>query len=94
MIFDISYEKALRIQRAQIAFYRQMIGRKGIKCIRKNTKPCPENIHPEEPVSIFLINELVPRGGNFESLFQYHKYKTERDPTNMAMHEAIMKGLL
>lgn len=94
MVFDISYSKALRIQRAQIAWYRQVVGRKGVKQIMKNTKPCPAGIHPDEPISIFLINNLVPRGGAFEHLFGCKKFKTESDPTNLAVHEAIMRGLM
>jgi len=67
----MTYNEALRIQRAQLYFYRKHIGRWGIRVIRHNTSPCPKGIHPEEPISVIDINELVPRGGAFEKLINY-----------------------
>jgi len=88
----LSYQEAIKIQTAQIAYYRQIVGREGILKIRQNTKPCPPDIHPEHPVSIFIINELVPRGGAFERLIR-HKPR-EYDNLRGSWHNAIIKNLV
>jgi hypothetical protein len=65
-IFEISYNEALKIQRAQLAYYRQSLGLRGTRMIRHATRPCPANLHPDEETSIFEINGLIPRGGSIE----------------------------
>ena len=90
-MFTMTYNEAMTIQRAQMVWYRQAIGRRGCKAIRKATS-CPPDLDPNEPISIFKINELVPRGGDFENLAKY-KYHTV-DPTRMGWHDAIRRGLL
>ncbi len=93
-MFDLSYTEALRIQRAQMVYYRQLIGRKGMQYIKSITQPCPSDIHPDTPISIFTINKLVPRGGNFEGRIRWFtKYKKELDTTSSAWHDAIRRGL-
>jgi len=91
-MFKMSYQEAIKIQTAQIAYYRQSLGRKGILKIRHNTKPCPTNIHPEEPVSVTTINELVPRGGSFESLIRHRPI--EYDNLSTSWHSAIRRNLI
>jgi len=91
MKFELSYTEAMTIQRSQIAFYRQSIGRRGIKKIRSLTKPCPPDIHPDTPQSIFKINDLIPRGSDIEALFRH--MPAQQDPTKIAWHEAINRGL-
>lgn len=81
------------IQRAQMVWYRQHIGLSGIRTIRANTKPCPDNIHPNKPISIFEINNLVPRGGDFEHLIRRHNNKTDQAIT-MATYNAVYRGLI
>ena len=64
MKFTVSPNEALRIQRAQMCWYRPLIGRRGIKAIRgRTTLP---NSHPDVPISIDIINDHIPRGGSFE----------------------------
>jgi len=91
-MIKMSYQEAIKIQTAQIAYYRQSLGRKGILKIRHNTKPCPIDIHPEEPISIITINRLVPRGGSFESLIRHSPM--EYDNLNCSWHDAIRRGLI
>lgn len=67
-MFRMSYQEALDIQWKQIAFYRSVIGRRGVKMLRAATKPCPPGIHPLEDISVIEINKLVPRGGAFENI--------------------------
>jgi hypothetical protein len=100
-MFEMSYNDAIRIQRSQMVWYRRMIGLRGTRNIRRMTKPCPPDIHPDMPISIFLINKLVPRGSNFESQFwcKYHRKKgTEQtafdQEVEMAWSDGIKKGLL
>jgi hypothetical protein len=81
-----------------MAYYRQTIGLKGVRAIRKATKPCPVDVHPDEPISTSRINGLVPRGGSFESLFIPRNKKRITwegyDNTSSAWHDAIRKGLV
>lgn len=101
MIFDMTYNNAMCIQRAQLAYYRQLLGYKGYKYIRNKTLPCPANVHPDMPLDIFTINALVPRGGDIEhyigstacTRFRRHRMPS-LDPLNGAMHDAIRRGLL
>lgn len=91
MLIKLSYNEAMTIQRAQMIWYRQMIGRNGIKAIRAKTKPCPLDKHPDEPLSIFEINRLVPRGADFE---RYIKNRPkEIDQTRISWHNAIRRGI-
>ena len=60
----MTYRQALEIQERQLVWYRQAIGRQGVKAIRRQTKPCPGS--PDEPMDVVDINRLVPRGGSFE----------------------------
>ena len=89
-MFLMTYNDAMTIQRAQMAWYRQAVGRSGIKAIRAATRPCPGN--PDEPMDICNINDLVPRGGCFERYIR--GYPESSDPTRMAMYDAIRRGLL
>jgi len=97
MIFDLSYNKAMLIQRAQLAYYRQHLGRSGTLEIRKRTKPCPPDVHPDTLISIFLINKLVPRGGDIENIIM-KRYKKNKnvciDQNTIAWHDAIRRGLV
>lgn len=88
-MFTMTYNEAMLIQRAQMVWYRQAIGRKGIKAIRARTLPCPGN--PDKPMSICDINALVPRGGCFETYITHIPWT--RDPTTLAWHDAIRRGL-
>jgi len=89
-MIHMTYNEAMTIQRAQIAYYRQLIGRPGIKAIRARTLPCPGN--PDTPMTIFDINELVPRGGDFEYYLLPFRQDKHLDSTNVAWHDAIRKG--
>ena len=94
-MIKLSYNEALRIQRSQLAWYRRSIGLKGLRTIRKWTKPCLADIHPDDPISIFRINELIPRGGEIEQLIRLPRYgKRCEDVTTMALSDAIRKGML
>lgn len=88
-MYKMSYNEALEIQRAQIAFYRQSIGRKGIKNIRKQTY-CPADCNPNEPLSIFIIDKYVPRGYVFETLIKH--IPRVWDETSCNWHNAIING--
>ena len=88
----MTFNEALTIQRAQMAYYRQRIGRKGIKAIRKATI-FPNDIEPDKPMFIGDINGLVPRGGCFERYIRLYR-QISIDPTNLALHDAIRRGLL
>lgn len=94
MPFTLSYQEAMKIQRAQMAWYRQRIGRKGIKWIKKMTMKCPAHYHPCQPLDIGIINVLVPRGGDFEYLFHMSKFNQDTDPLNASVHDAIRRELL
>jgi hypothetical protein len=95
-MFKMSYNEAMLIQRAQMVWYRQHIGLRGIRHIRKATKPCPPDVHPDKKISISGINSLVPRGGDFEyMIIRRSKYKNKvLDKTTEAWHDAIRRGLL
>ena len=91
-MFLMTYNEAILIQRAQMYYYRQRVGLSGIRAIKKATLPCPDNVHPDEPIKVSTINGLVPRGGSFE---RHIVWRTcEIDPTSHALHDAIRKGLL
>jgi len=88
-MITLTYNEAMTIQNSQLKFYRQFIGRSGVKAIRAQTKPCPGN--PDKPMSIFVINELVPRGGDFE---RYIKgFPETYDKTRLAWANAVRRGL-
>ena len=87
----MTYNQAVVIQRAQMAWYRRSIGRAGVKEIRRRTF-CPVDLDPNEPVWVGDINKWVPRGGSFESLIRHRP--TEYDPTKAATHNAIRRGLI
>ena len=88
-MLKMTYNEAIVIQRAQMAFYRQSIGRPGCKAIRKATK-CPSDLNPNKPMFVIDINKLVPRGGDFEVLI---RRRGPDDPTNYDWHNAIRRGL-
>jgi hypothetical protein len=85
-MIKLSYSEAMQIQTRQLVWYRQAIGRKGIKAIRQATSACPDNIHPDKPISIFEINMLVPRGACFERHIFY--WPSTQDPTRMDWYKA------
>lgn len=90
-MFTMTYNEALTIQRAQMVYYRNLIGRAGVKAIRGKTF-YPVDINPDEQMPISKINNLVPRGGSFENLINYHGQKS--CPNNSAWHNAIRRGLV
>ena len=81
--------RLLTIQRAQIAYYRQSVGRKGIKTIHAWTKL--PNVHPDLEEWISTIGPGIPRGGNFETLLgkRPSQWHTE---SNIAWSRAIQDG--
>ena len=88
-MFKMTYNEAMIIQRSQMAYYRQRIGRAGCKAIRKATI-YPEHINPNEEIDVFKINQWVPRGADFESLI---KRLGPSDPTNYDLANAIRRGI-
>ena len=91
-MFKMTYNEAMITQRAQMAYYRQRIGRSGCKTIRQATY-CPSYLDPNEAINIIEINRLVPRGGDFETLLKWN-LSLKLDPTNSDWHNAIRKGLV
>jgi len=87
----MTYNEAMTIQRSQMSYYRNLIGRAGIKAIKARTI-CPIDINPNELMKVSDINGLVPRGGNFEQYINYHGQKS--CPNNSAWHNAIRKGFV
>lgn len=85
----MTYNEAINIQQAQAVYYRQLIGRKGMKEIRKRTF-CPVDLNPNEPIFTGDINKIVPRGGSFEALIC--KRPILYDPYKNAWHNAIRCG--
>jgi len=65
----MTVNSGLAIQAAQLIFYRPLIGRIGVKIIRRNTH-IYDHINPEEPIDIVVVNAMVPRGGDFERLIK------------------------
>lgn len=92
-MFNLTYNKAILIQRSQLAWYRPFIGLSGTRKIRSRTKPCPPDIHPDEPISIFLINKLVPRGGSIEQYIRPVN-PSDKDELRMSVSSAIEKGFI
>ena len=90
-MFTMTYNEAMIVQRSQMVYYRNLIGREGVKTIRKNIK-CPADINPNEKLNVSYINELVPRGGEFEYLINYHGQKS--CPNSSAWHDAIRRGFV
>lgn len=66
----MTYNQARKIQEEQIAFYHKEgkgpLTQAGIDKLRTMTKPCP--FDPDEVVAVWIINELVPRGGDIENI--------------------------
>ena len=81
----MTYRQALEIQERQLVWYRQAIGRQGVKAIRNRTKPCPDN--PDKPISVSEINDLVPRGGSFERYITKTSHK--KDPLTFHWYKAM-----
>lgn len=100
--FDMSYNDAICIQRAQLAYYRNQLGYYGTRMVKNATKPCPAKYHPNDAISIFEINNLVPRGGDIEGVVRirnssrkfYRRPLPNSDPLNYFVHKAIIRGLL
>ena len=90
-MFKMTYNEAMTIQRAQMAYYRQRIGRSGCQTIRAATH-CPSYLDPNESIDVIEINRLVPRGGDFETLLKWN-LSLKPDPTNLNWHNAIRRGL-
>ncbi|RJR07947.1 hypothetical protein C4588_06260 [Candidatus Parcubacteria bacterium] len=87
-MFELSYNQAATIQRAQMVYYRNLIGRKGVKAIKAKTGY--PDFDPDKQVNAGIINELVPRGGDFEQLINYRGQKS--CPDAGSWHDAIRKG--
>lgn len=94
-MFIMTYNQAMLIQRAQLAYYRQIIGRQGVKQIRAMTI-CPLDINPNELLPVRIINQYVPRGGDFEALPTYKAYMQGKrrylDPLRHSLDKAIRAG--
>lgn len=88
----MTYREALAIQWQQMLWYRQLIGLKGIRAIRKATKPCPYYVNPDEPIDVIRINSWIPRGGDFEKYIRHTK--TEKDPLTIHFYTATAKGFI
>ncbi len=89
-MFYMSYNEAMIIQRSQMVFYRNLIGRPGIKAIKAETKSCPKNLNPDEQIKVREINGLVPRGGSFERYKNFHGQSVCEN--SLSWHDAIRKG--
>lgn len=67
-MFEITYNRAIEIQKEQIAYYYRdgqgPLTAAGIAELKSRTLPCP--FDPNEPRPVREINELVPRGGDIE----------------------------
>ena len=70
MVFTMSYNEAIEIQRGHIAYYHRggngPLTERGIDNIKAMTKPCP--FDPDEQRSVIEINRLVPRGHDIEMI--------------------------
>ena len=70
----MSYNEALKIQGAQVAFYHKdgegALTRAGIDKLQAMTKPCP--FDPDEKRTVIEINGLVPRGCDIEKIIVFH----------------------
>ncbi len=89
-MFFMSYNEAMIVQRSQMIFYRNLIGRPGIKAIKSETKSCPKDLNPDDQIKVSEINELVPRGGSFERYINRHGQYVCKDRSSW--HDAIRKG--
>jgi hypothetical protein len=87
-MFEMTYNQAKTIQDAQLVYYRQSIGRAGVKKIRSATF-CPSDLDPNKMERVSFINTLVPRGGAFEHLETYRP-KNTNDAYDW--HNAIRNG--
>ena len=92
-MITMTFNKALQIQRSQMCFYRQMVGRKGIKYIKERTI-YPHDINPNEEIPVSDINRWVPRGAQFEYLFTKNWRNIEQCKDRLPWSEAIRKGLV
>ena len=86
----MTLNRALLIQRAQLLYYRQRIGRQGVKLIRSRTV-LPLDLDPNCPTLVGVINGFVPRGGSIEALCDYDK-RIFIDPDTIHWHNALLKG--
>ena len=94
MPFELTINEALKIQRAQMVWYRSMIGRHGCREITLRTKlnlACKDVPNADAPISAITVNGLVPRGGSFE---RYLTGRHHQDDTTGPTHDAIRRGLL
>ena len=91
-MFEMSYNKAILIQRCQFYWYRRNLGYRGYKMMRKRTSSCPPNVHPDEKIPVRIINELVPRGGFFETFRIRNRYRD--DSMDLAVYSAMERGLI
>lgn len=89
-MFEMTWNQAKAIQDRQMAHYRRLIGRKGVKKIRQHTF-CPSDLNPDELHRVSFINTLVPRGGSFEHLFTGHQPQ-DNDNSGYHMHMAMESG--
>lgn len=90
----LSYNTAIRIQTAQMYWYMARLKRTGVRVLRDRTLPCPPDIHPDDPISVLLINMLVPRGGTIESIADMYgtthtAHKNENTDVLLAWNEYI-----
>ena len=65
-MIKLSYNDALKIQAEQFEFYKEHLTPEKLEKLK--AKPLPPEYDPDEEISIFIINELVPRGGDIEYL--------------------------
>jgi len=81
-----------------MVFYRNLIGRAGVKKIKSMTI-CPQNINPNEKMKVSEINGLVPRGGQFEYAMdgdgkpiapEAVSVEVDGKPTNLTYHTGYL----
>ena len=92
MPYKMTINEALTIQRAQLAWYRQAIGRAGVKAIRARTKL--PNINPDKPMFIGDVNKYIPRGGSFEPDIRQKAFRSIRDHEALSWHDGIRRGII
>lgn len=94
-MIKLSYNKAMKIQEKQLVWYRQAIGYYGLKELRAKTKPCPKNLNPDIPISASIINQLIPRGCDFEWIKDKRNRRPKTyDPVRYSFYEAMEAGKL
>lgn len=93
----MTINQAVAVQNAQLNYYRNVLGRKGVKEFQKIARESltPDCPNPTKDIFVGEINKYIPRGFAFENILrQINRRPRQQESIDiiLAWHNAIRNG--